>query len=47
MLITQASGAQVESLWLTVNDDSNWVNVWYPAAISTAFRVAYIMTELD
>lgn len=47
MLVAQASGAQVESLWLTVDDDSNWVNVGYPAAIGTAFRVAHIMTELD
>ena len=47
MLIAEASGAQVESFWLTIYDDSNWVNIGYPATIGTVFRVAYIVTKLE
>ena len=27
VLIAQASGAQVKSFWLTIYNDSNWVNI--------------------
>jgi len=47
MLIAEASGAQVESFGLTIDDDRNRVNIGYPATIGTVFRVAYIMTKLD
>jgi len=46
VLIAEASGAQVESLWLTVYDDGNRVNIGYPTAVGPALGVAYIMTEL-
>ena len=46
MLIAQASGAQVESLWLTIYSDSNRVNIGYPATIGVAFGMADIVTEL-
>jgi len=46
MLSTQASGAQVELFWLAIYNDSNRVNIRYPATIGTMFRVAHIVTEL-
>jgi hypothetical protein len=46
MLSAEASGAQVESFGLTIYDDSNRVNIRYPASIGTVFRVAYIVTKL-
>ncbi len=46
MLSAQASGAQVKSFWLTIYNDSNWVNIRQPAPVSSAFRVAHIVTEL-
>ncbi len=46
MLIAEASGAQVESLWLTVYNDSSRVNIGYPATVGAALGMAYIMTKL-
>ena len=46
VLIAEASGAQVESFRLTIYDDSNRVNIGYPATIGAVFGVAHIMTEL-
>lgn len=46
VLIAEASGAQVEPFGLAVYNDSDRVNVGYPAAIGAVFRVAYVMTEL-
>jgi len=46
MLGPQASGAQVESLWLSVYVYSNRVNVRHPATLGVAFGVADIMTKL-
>ena len=47
MLSAQASGAQVEALWLTVYSNSNRMNIRQPAAIGVALGVAHIMTELS
>lgn len=46
MLGAQASGAQVKPFWLTIYNNGGGMNVWYPAAVSVAFGVADIMTEL-
>ena len=46
MLSAQASGAQVESLWLTIYNDSDGVNIRYPAPLGMALRVTNIVTEL-
>ena len=46
MLGAQASGAQVKSFWLTIYNDSDWMNIRHPATVGTALRVAHIMTEL-
>jgi len=46
MLSAQASGAQVESFLFTIYNNSNWVNIRYPATLSMVFGVAYIMTKL-
>ena len=46
MLGPQASGAQVESLWLPVYIYRNRVNVRHPATLGVAFGVADIMTKL-
>ena len=46
VLIAQASGAQVESFRLTIYNESNRVNIRYPAPVSSVFRVAHVVTEL-
>ena len=46
MLSTQASGAQVEALWLAINNDSGRVNIRYPASVGMALGMANVMTEL-
>ena len=46
MLVAQAPGAQVKSLWLSVYNDGGRVNVGCPATVGVAFGVADIMTEL-
>ena len=37
VLVAQASGAQVESLWLTIYNDSNRVNIGHPPTLGMAF----------
>ena len=46
MLGAQASGTKVESLELSVYNDSNRVNIRQPPSISMAFGVTYIMAKL-
>ena len=46
MLATQASGAQVKPFRLAIDNNGGWLDVWHPAAVSVAFGVADIMTEL-
>ena len=46
MLGSQASGTQVESLWLSVYIYRNRVNIGHPATLGVAFGVADIMTKL-
>ena len=46
MLIAQASGTQVKPFWLTIYSDSNRVDIRHPAAVSSAFRVTNVVTEL-
>ena len=46
ILTAQASRAQVKSFCLTINSDSNPVDIWQPAPISAAFRMANIMAKL-
>lgn len=46
MLTAQASGAQIQPFWLTLNGDSNGVNIRHPVALGMTFRVAYVVTEL-
>ena len=46
MLSAQTSGAQVKPFWFTIYSDSSWVDIGHPAAVGSAFRVAYVMTEL-
>ncbi len=46
VLSAQASGAQVKSFWLTIYSDSNRVDIRHPATVSSALRVAHIVTEL-
>jgi len=46
MLTPQASGAQVEPFWLSIDSDGGGVNVRHPAAVGVALGVADIMTEL-
>lgn len=47
MLIAQASGAQVEALWLTIYHNSSRMNIRHPAAIGVALGMAHIMTKLS
>ena len=46
MLTAQASGAQVQPFWLTLDGDGDGVNIRHPVAFGMAFRVAYVVTEL-
>ena len=46
MLGTKASGTQVEAFRLTINSDSDRMNIRHPAPVGVAHGVAYIMTEL-
>jgi hypothetical protein len=46
MLTAQASGAQVEPFRLTIDGDSNRMNIGHPLTVGVPFRVAYVMTEL-
>ena len=46
MLIAQASGAQIESLLLSIYNKSSRVNIKHPAAVGATLRVAHVMTEL-
>ena len=45
VLAAQASGAQVKSFWLTINDYGGRVDVGYPLAIGVTLGMADIMTE--
>ena len=46
MLSAQASGAQVEPFLFALYNKGSRVNIWQPAPVGVALRVAYIMTEL-
>ena len=46
VLVAQASGAQVEPFWLTIYNNGSRMDIGYPAAVSVAFGVANVMTEL-
>ncbi len=46
MLGAQAPGAQGESFWFAIYDESNRVNIGYPTTIGAAFGMAHIMTKL-
>ena len=46
MLVAQASGTQVESFWCAIYNNGNRMNVGYPAPVSMALRMAYVMTKL-
>ena len=46
MLSAQAPGAQVESFGFTIYNESDRVDIRYPATVSMAFGVTHIMTEL-
>ncbi len=46
MLGAQASGAQVEALRLTVNQDGGRVNIGQPATVGMSLGMADIMAEL-
>ena len=42
----QASGAQVESFWLAIDNEGGRVNIGQPEAVGVAFRMADIMAKL-
>jgi len=46
MLGAETSGAEVESFPPSLNSEGNGMNVRYPSAVSTAFRMADIMPKL-
>jgi hypothetical protein len=45
MLSTQASGAEVETLRLTIHHDGNRVNIGSPAPVGTSLGMTHIMTK--
>jgi hypothetical protein len=46
VLASQAAGTEVKLLYLPVYGNGNRMNIRQPTAVSTAFRVADIVTEL-
>ncbi len=46
MLVAQASGTQVKSFWLSIDNDGDRVDIRHPAAVGVAFGMADVMTEL-
>ena len=46
VLSAQASGAQIETFWLTIDNNGGRVYIRHPAPISVALGMADIMTEL-
>jgi len=46
MLVSKASGTEIKSLYLPVYGYGNRVDIRQPAAVSTVFGVANVVTEL-
>ena len=46
MLVPQAPGTEIESLYLPVYGNGNRMNIGQPTAVSTTFGMADIVTKL-